>query len=445
MKIQKFGSATILVETSDIKILCDPWLVDGAYFGSWYNFPPIDIKECDFSDVDFIYISHIHPDHFDPKTMDLLDKSTPVLIHKFHQNFLKLRIEHLGFKVVELENGLPTILSNSTKLSIYAADDCDPTICGRMFGCITGLIRGSMQLDSLCVIDDGSHILVNTNDCNFGIAKKTLARIKKSYPKIDFALVGYTSASLYPHSVLNFTDEEMELGRKRARDSGLSSGLNILKMLMPESYLPFAGTYILGGANHFKNKNLSMPEIQDAVGFFQKELSKDSINLNPVMLNFGQFFDTETNSQSAQYKPVDLEEKKLYIKDVVSKYAYEFESDEMPSNNEIIELFTQALIKFEQKRNEINFFEDTNLIFDIPKNLYVCINIKNIGISIVENLNEISHYHRFQLDPRLLKWVLKGPRYASWDNIEIGALLNFERKPDVYRIDIHTLLNSLRA
>ena len=41
--------------------------------------------------------------------------------------------------------------------------------------------------------------------------------------------------------------------------------------------------------------------------------------------------------------------------------------------------------------------------------------------------------------------ALKGPRFANWINIEIGALLSFARKPDVYRNDIHTLLNSLHV
>jgi len=38
MKIKKLGSATILIETSDTKILCDPWLIDGAYYGALLNF-----------------------------------------------------------------------------------------------------------------------------------------------------------------------------------------------------------------------------------------------------------------------------------------------------------------------------------------------------------------------------------------------------------------------
>ena len=73
MKVTKLGSA-IIVECEDTKILCDPWLSDGIYFGSWCNFPPIDLNVLDFSDINAVFVSHIHPDHFDYKTMELIPK-----------------------------------------------------------------------------------------------------------------------------------------------------------------------------------------------------------------------------------------------------------------------------------------------------------------------------------------------------------------------------------
>ena len=179
MKITKLGSATVIIKTKKVKILCDPWLTDGAYYGSWCNFPPIDLKKCDLNNIDFIYVSHIHPDHFDTKTMQYLDNSIPVLIHRYHQKFLKANIERLGFEVIELDNGVPFSLSSNDKITIYAADNCDPTICGHMFGCISQDINGSMQLDSLCVIQDENYTLVNTNDCPFEISKQALTEVKK--------------------------------------------------------------------------------------------------------------------------------------------------------------------------------------------------------------------------------------------------------------------------
>ena len=445
MKITKLGSATITIQTKDIKILCDPWLTDGAYYGSWCNFPPINIESYNFEDIDYVYISHIHPDHFDPKTMDLLDRSVPVLIHKYHQKFLKLNIERLGFKVMELENGTPTALSSSTKLSIYAADDCDPSLCGHMFGCITAEIKGSMQLDSLCVIDDGKHILVNTNDCPFGISENTLKRIKQTYPKIDFALVGYTPASLFPHCMIDYSDEQIEEGIQSATNRGLESGLNTLKVLQPSFYMPFAGTFIIGGSEYKKNKNLPQPEIQDAVNFIQANLDSENITLNPVLLNYNAHFNLKTKTQSAEYIIVDPDEREKYIFETASKFSYDFEKDKLPNSADLIALFENSLDRFKRKQAELNFYEDMYLLFDLPCKRFASINLIDSSLSTVKDFKLKTNYHRFQLDPRLLKRVLMGPRFANWNNIEIGALLNFSRNPDIYRMDVHTLINALHV
>ena len=445
MKVTKLGSATVIIETDEVTILCDPWLTDGIYYGSWCNYPPIDLEQCDFSGIDFVYISHVHPDHFDPKTMELLSKDTPVLIHKYHQKFLKFNIERLGFKVTELDNAVPMQLSKNTKLSIYAADNCDPSICGHMFGCITAEIKGSMQLDSLCVIDDGKSILVNTNDCPYGIARNTLQVVKKSYPIIDFALVGYTSASLYPHCMMDFNELEMQNGIERAKSSGLSTALQTLKILKPTYYLPFAGTYIIGGAEYKKNQNLPIPEIQDAVRYLQYELNSVGISLTPVLLDFREHFDVTNGQQSAEYVPIDTEARSKYIWEVERHFKYDFDDDALPNEAELMELFEGSLARLMSKQKELGFYEDINLVFDLPSGSFAHINLKTGNLSNIQSFDELENWHRFKLDPKLLARALKGPRFANWNNIEIGGLLDFSRKPDVYRMDVHTLINALHT
>ena len=46
----------------------------------------------------------------------------------------------------------------------------------------------------------------------------------------------------------------------------------------------------------------------------------------------------------------------------------------------------------------------------------------------------------FELDNRLLFDVLRGPRHAHWNNIEIGSLMRMKRNPDVYEQGIHLSL-----
>ena len=127
---------------------------------------PIPIKQINFKQIDFIYVSHIHPDHFDIKTFEFIPKDIPVLIHSFEKKFLKANIERIGFKAIELPNGESFQLSNQSSITIFACDNCDPSLCGHMFGCIPSNIKGSMQLDTLAVIKNEKFTLVNTNDCS---------------------------------------------------------------------------------------------------------------------------------------------------------------------------------------------------------------------------------------------------------------------------------------
>jgi len=37
--------------------------------------------------------------------------------------------------------------------------------------------------------------------------------------------------------------------------------------------------------------------------------------------------------------------------------------------------------------------------------------------------------------------LLMGPRYAHWNNAEIGSHLNFYRKPDTFERNVHGSMN----
>ena len=58
MKLTYLHSASVIIQDGDTKVLCDPWLVNGEFFNSWGIYPPYDFKSENFSDIDFIYISH---------------------------------------------------------------------------------------------------------------------------------------------------------------------------------------------------------------------------------------------------------------------------------------------------------------------------------------------------------------------------------------------------
>ena len=90
MKVHYVKSSTIIIEANEVKILTDPWLTDGEYYGAWYHYPPLEFKEHFFENIDYIYISHIHPDHFSKATLQKLNINIPIIIHCFESKFFVL-------------------------------------------------------------------------------------------------------------------------------------------------------------------------------------------------------------------------------------------------------------------------------------------------------------------------------------------------------------------
>lgn len=49
-----------------------------------------------------------------------------------------------------------------------------------------------------------------------------------------------------------------------------------------------------------------------------------------------------------------------------------------------------------------------------------------------DEINKSSKFVIYETDIRLLKLILKGPRFAHWNNTEIGSHIKFTRNPDVW-------------
>ena len=83
MQVTYLGHAAILLESGGTRILMDPWLTDPTYHGTWWHYPPLELGVRDLPRIDYLYVSHEHPDHFDPPTLAQLDKDMHVVIANY--------------------------------------------------------------------------------------------------------------------------------------------------------------------------------------------------------------------------------------------------------------------------------------------------------------------------------------------------------------------------
>ena len=58
MRIKLYRSATVGIEFENFKLLMDPWLTDGEYYGSWSHYPQFDFENNlkEINSYDAIYI-----------------------------------------------------------------------------------------------------------------------------------------------------------------------------------------------------------------------------------------------------------------------------------------------------------------------------------------------------------------------------------------------------
>src|SRR5580658_2436465 len=99
MILTSTGHAGLHIQTTGGSILCDPWVYP-AYFASWFPFPDnSDLPWDELGECDYLYISHLHRDHFDPRNLSKrIRKSTTVLLPEFPLNELEVALRTIGFR-----------------------------------------------------------------------------------------------------------------------------------------------------------------------------------------------------------------------------------------------------------------------------------------------------------------------------------------------------------
>src|SRR5215472_3112041 len=177
MQVTYLGHAAILVEAGGARVLMDPWLTDPTYHGTWWHFPPLELGVRDLPRIDYLYISHEHPDHFDPPTLAQLDKNIQVVIPQFRKRRLHERLSAIGFRHI---HELP-----------YHSDFA----CGGSGPTLRLIAPDRAWDDSALLLRHDDVTVLDVNDCH--LSEATLTALGRDYA-IDLAFLTFTGASQYP-------------------------------------------------------------------------------------------------------------------------------------------------------------------------------------------------------------------------------------------------------
>jgi len=220
MRITSVGHAGLYVETCHGTILCDPWK-NPAYFGSWCVFP--DNSDLDwerYGRADYLYVSHLHKDHFDPALLrEFVSREVTVLLPDYPVADLREQLEQLGFaNFIVMPNG-KVVERSGLRLMVQALQSPADGPLG----------------DSALAIDDGTAAILNQND-----ARPSDLDALQSFADYDVHLLQFSGAIWWPWTY------ELPLAAKRSfgmskRANGLDRAMRYVKAIGARYVVPFAG------------------------------------------------------------------------------------------------------------------------------------------------------------------------------------------------------------
>ena len=287
MRIQSLANAGLLIEAGGVRLLCDPWFTDGAYQGAWAIWPrPLKNPVQDIGKVDAIYISHIHPDHYD-------------------QTFLRQYLKQWGYTPILC--GL---------WSLYEALQADGFASARYLTMCDFSERTQIIIvpnttyrapfDTALAVRCGDESLINMNDnpTDSLIPDGELVYDDEQMKGLlDFcggsptvAYLPFTGASSYPQRFTFPSEEALLKAAEEKKQRYLTRFQKMAQQVNSKYVIPFAGEYWLQGPLQQYNAKRGMADATEAA----------SLVKNALVPAAGAWFDTDTGTATAvRTKPYD--------------------------------------------------------------------------------------------------------------------------------------------
>ena len=433
MKILSLNNATTLLKSDDYNFLLDPWLVGKLYNGAWS--PMVNYRNLNFlKNVNAVFISHLHEDHWDLATMELLDRDIQIYIPNIViNNLIKKKLEIIGFKNFQFID-FDTVF----KIGKYFECSIIPPLnsFAQEFGRYSeGYESDATDIDTSLFVRD-----LKTNTNHIFLMDNTpygLDRLER-FIDVDLMTLWYpfnSYAQDYP-IVYGFNKSERQKIHNQMHSKRMKAVRDCVDYLKPKYFLPHSSDFLLNGENASRFHNYIQEEfmIRKNVSLnydFKKVKSDYGIS---EYLGFGDELVISNNSEI------------IFFRD---KLEYEFNKSDF-NKLEILSDISDLPIKIEKSFSLMNF------------------RIKNFNIDISDaddwelvlktELKEFIYSFKFQrmisqsslsrekvltiyLSQNLLSSLLN--REIHWNSVMIGCHLSIRRVPNEYCQALYKALNFL--
>lgn len=220
-RVELIAHASLRVRFGGRTLLADPWYVDPIDCNATFHWPPL-VHDVDrlAAETDAIWISHVHPDHFDPRTLERFPRHVPIVIGEYAKKGFREALAALGFGVHEVPFQQEwTVPGTAISVAVIESDYGE-----------------SAAYDSAVVVRTPEFTVFDNNDCYLRDEKYHWVR---SHFAVDYAFLGYSPASYYP-VCFEFPEAEKRALLERAAERRYGDFVHAARLLAPRLAVPFA-------------------------------------------------------------------------------------------------------------------------------------------------------------------------------------------------------------
>ena len=450
MQITHFSNAFNSVKINKTVIACDPW-VGATNQNSWISYPVHKNGANILKNLkpNYIYISHLHCDHLDPKVLSKYkNKNIKVIIKKFSDQVLKRQISTLGYNnIMECKPWKKYKLNKDISIAIIP----------QMSSNVSGLSEQiNYDMDTSIVIQSNLSKEVFFNGVDNPLTVKNYKKVKNFITKhfnkkIAAAVVQVGAASEYPQCFLN-------INRNKEKEKVIKKSLSNLKLklsiLQPEAYFSPSGGAILSGKYSVLNKYVAVPSYSRIIEFLKNE--------NYIVFDIAGGGKIIRKKRKWVLIKSKLSKDQLYKKKIVKKYSnkkYFYSNDfKRIRSKDIDQAFLKSYENYKRRLGKFRIKTNWDTKFYVYQNLFINsegkINLKNSKLLKKYTLNynksnrklSKNNYSKLKchLDFNLFYGLLKR-KYTNWNQPMSGSLILYERKPNKFDPNLFFSLNHLVA
>jgi CMP-N-acetylneuraminate monooxygenase len=392
--------STIYFELDGKSIMTDPWLIGSAFLNGWWLKDPSPSDSLELlKNVDYVFISHNHPDHLNPETLNYLPKDTEIIVPNFVSHSTSKYLHSLGFtNVIEVDFSMIYQISENIQFSIFKSGDFRDD--SGFYFCVNGV-------EVLLTVDANflnSHILPQN---------------------IDLLMTSFASgASGFPLCYENYSEEEKIKIVERNKKSTKFSVSQYLKATTPKYYIPYAGMF---KEYAIRDKYISDNNKKNSVEDYVQICSNTgTILIEPLSNVIYKFQNGALLAERFNVQYLQKDNIESIINNTKNRYSFDF--------NAIQNYF----LKSNYKEKQILYILPTD--DDFKKIIHPIIYVdfytsKVVEVKESEIIEEVNGFKVMKIKIRseiLMNLILN---MLPWEDFSIGFQMRVKRSPNEYESD----------